>query len=475
MVLLLLILLTLTGNNSNAQESVSAVSQPTPVGGQVQGRGANKPIESTNRTTAKQQLEAKGISFNEELFLKYVSNGDTDIVKSFLDAGIRPSAKNQEGETALVVASKKGHRQIARMLIDAGADLEDLVDSYHDQAEKKEKKKDIWDKLSALSSIATVFSSILVAAIGWYFTQSYNQRQIAQNKIQNDRDAALKEQQNRLVEMETIEKMIPHLTKDEESKRVALVTIRNLARPELATQMAQLYPSDGSVLALQQFASSSNPEERKQAVNALSGIAISGVEQTKASALGALGSIFDNFKSAVVRIKCVSDSGQESRGSGLIVTNEGHILTAKYIVAPAVGNGDNYTYSVEMWDGSTKTAILQDVNSTDDLAILKIEGGNYRIINLASNIPPSNTRVVTIGAIMGGPIKPAVGTIRAVTEQFLEIEFDTPGGMAGIGGGPVLNAFGEVVGISYAFKPPLRQSIRIDIAKKYLQSKGVRI
>ncbi|MFW9257631.1 S1 family peptidase [Nostoc sp. CALU 546] len=228
------------------------------------------------------------------------------------------------------------------------------------------------------------------------------------------------------------------------------------------------------LLALKQFASSSNPQEKKQAVSALSGIAISGVEQTKASALGALGSIFDDFKSAVVRIRSVSNSGQTVVASGIIVTKEGHILTAGYVVSD-VGNGDKYTYSVEMWDGSTKTAILQDFNSTDNLAILKIESGNYRSINLAANIPPSNTRVVTIGAISGGPIQPAVGTIRAVSEQFLEIEFDTPGGMAGIAGGPVLNASGEVVGISYYFKPPLRQSIRSDIAKKYLQSKGISV
>jgi S1-C subfamily serine protease len=277
--------------------------------------------------------------------------------------------------------------------------------------------------------------------------------------------------------METLEKMIPHLTKDEASKRVALVTIRTLARPELATQMAQLYPSEGSVLALQQFASSSNPGERKQAVNALSGIAISRVEQAEASALGALGLIFDNFKSAVVRIRSVlSDSGQEhSVLSGIVVTNEGHILTAEYVVALGVGNDRSYTYSVDMWDGSTKTAILLDVNSADNLAVLKIEDDNYRILNLAANIPSSNTRVVTIGAILGGPIKAAVGTIRTVTDQFLEIEFDTPGGMAGIGGGPVLNASGEVVGISYSFEPPLRKCIRSDIAKKYLQSKGIRV
>ena len=430
-------------------------------------------MDTTPQKSARQQLEATGISFNEESFFNYVSNGDNEIVKLFLDGGIRPSARNLDGETALVVASKKGHRQTARILIDAGADLGELVDLFHDKG--GEKRKDVWDKLSALSSLATVFASILVAIIGWYFTQSYNQRQIEQNKLQNERDASLKEQQNRIVEMETMEKMIPHLIKNEDSKRVALVTIRNLARPELATQMAQLYPSEGSVLALQQFASSNNPEERKQAVNALSGIATSGAEQTRASALGALSSIFDNFKSSVVRIKSRSPSGQEAIGSGIIVTTQGHILTADYLVASDPGNDSESTYTVDLGDGNAKTAIRLDVNSDDSLAILKIDGGNYRSINLAGNLPPKNSRVIMVGAILGGPINYAVGTIRSASDRFLEIESETPGSLGGIGGGPVFNSSGDVVGISYSFKPPLRQSIRSDVAKRYLQARGISV
>lgn len=458
MTVILIILLTLISSASNAQERASESSQPSSMTEKVQDGGI---------PSAKQQLEAKGISFSEESFLNHVSNGDVDIVKLFLDAGISPSAKNQEGETALVIASKKGLKQIARMLIDAGADLGE-VDSFHD---KTEKKKDTWDKLAALSSIATVFASILIATLGWYFTQSYNSRQAEQNKIQNARDADLKEQQNRTLEMETMEKMIPHLLKDEESKRVALITIRNLARPELANQMAELLSSKASVLALQQFASSNNPEEKKQAANALSNIAISGDEQTKASALEALGSIFDNFKSAVVRIKSVSDSGQEFIGTGIIVTSEGHILTVKHVVAPI--DAEKLSYYVELWDGGIHKATLQDINSTHSLAILRIEGYGYRRMFLLSKIPGRNTRVVAIGAILGGPLKPAVGTIRSATDQFLEIEFDIPGGMPGLSGAPVLDSSGDAVGIEYSFRHPLNQCIRSDIAKAYLKSKGI--
>jgi ankyrin repeat protein len=208
--------------------------------------GQGQPIKSASEI-AKKHLEDLGIAFSEESFLKAVSRGDLDVVKLFLAAGIRPTARDENGKTALVLASEKDHADVVRALIEAGADPTPLVEVIHGKAENR---KDIWDKLTALSSLATVFASILVAAIGWYFTQAYNERQIENSALQNARDLNLKQQQNRLVELETIEKMIPHLTTGEESKRVALLAIKTLANPELATQMAQLYAGEGSVQAL---------------------------------------------------------------------------------------------------------------------------------------------------------------------------------------------------------------------------------
>ena len=49
----------------------------------------------------------------------------------------------------------------------------------------KTRKKDAWDKFSAIS---TFLSGVLIAIIGLYFTHTYNERQ-------SQRDAALKEQQ----------------------------------------------------------------------------------------------------------------------------------------------------------------------------------------------------------------------------------------------------------------------------------------
>ena len=49
------------------------------------------------------------------------SNGHTDIVKIFLAEGADVNAKSKLGTTALKAAEKEGHKEIVRMLKEAGA------------------------------------------------------------------------------------------------------------------------------------------------------------------------------------------------------------------------------------------------------------------------------------------------------------------------------------------------------------------
>lgn len=91
---------------------------------------------------------------------------------------------------------------------------------------------------------------MLVASVGWYFTNAYNNRQLEWTQAQARRDQESKEYQNRLSELQTVEKMIPHLAKDESSKRAALLAISVLATPKLAARFTEVYGGQGSVDAL---------------------------------------------------------------------------------------------------------------------------------------------------------------------------------------------------------------------------------
>lgn len=115
--------------------------------------------------------------------------------------------------------------------------LSDILDEL--KSLKNNKKKDIWDRLPVIS---TFLSTVVIAAFGSYFTYTYNERQ-------GIRDTQTEQYKTKILEMQTIEKFIPHLTKNEKSKEYALIAITILGNPELATKFAQLSPSEGSELA----------------------------------------------------------------------------------------------------------------------------------------------------------------------------------------------------------------------------------
>src|SRR5262249_18347500 len=106
----------------------------------------------------------------------------------------------------------------------------------------------MWDKLAA---IAPIISGICVFAIGGYFTYVYNQQQL------------------RLQEVQTIEKFLPRLAGDEQSKRAAILAISSLTNTELASRMAAIYASTGTASALQSIAQSGNARDKSIASLAL--------------------------------------------------------------------------------------------------------------------------------------------------------------------------------------------------------------
>ena len=59
----------------------------------------------------------------ESLLLEAASNGQTDIVKAFLDKGANIEVKNEVGATPLIFASAKAHPGIVKLLVDRGANV----------------------------------------------------------------------------------------------------------------------------------------------------------------------------------------------------------------------------------------------------------------------------------------------------------------------------------------------------------------
>lgn len=76
-----------------------------------------------SRQAARRDLEQKGISFTEEAFLERVNHGELDIVKLFLAAGMNPDARDQNGDTALMIAIAASGEPVAEALLRGGASV----------------------------------------------------------------------------------------------------------------------------------------------------------------------------------------------------------------------------------------------------------------------------------------------------------------------------------------------------------------
>ena len=90
---------------------------------------------------------------------------------------------------------------------------------------------------------------------------------------------------------------------------------------------------------------------------------------------------------------------QNSLGSGVIVTNEGHIITNNHVVDD---KGPSIEIEVQLSDGQTKKARLVGADAQVDLAVLKIDNPGVKPLKLAdSDMVQAGDFVLAIGNPFG--------------------------------------------------------------------------
>jgi hypothetical protein len=94
-----------------------------------------------------------------------------------------------------------------------------------DSGEKKPGGKDLWDKLSTLS---TILSTILIAAVGGYFTHRFEERQA--------------EEQRKIQETQAVAQLMPYLTGSDQQQKRAFVAVRVLGNTRLMVDLAASDP-----------------------------------------------------------------------------------------------------------------------------------------------------------------------------------------------------------------------------------------
>ena len=177
---------------------------------------------------------------------------------------------------------------------------------------------------------------------------------------------------------------------------------------------------------------------------------------------------------SVVTLSVSSTNGSGS-GSGVILTEDGYILTNAHVVTLG-GMTENAIVTVRLWDGLVVPAELVGFDSVYDLAVIKVEMEGLKTIKFAdSSTINVGENVVAIGAPLGltstvteGIVSALNRTIQVASSEVSEesgLQFWTGTGAApisiqviqtdaainpGNSGGALVNEFGELIGINVA-------------------------
>ena len=179
-------------------------------------------------------------------------------------------------------------------------------------------------------------------------------------------------------------------------------------------------------------------------------------------------------------------SGQRSNaglGSGFIVRSDGAIVTNAHVVAGAT------RISVALRDGKTYPAKLVGIDSTNDLAVIKIDARDLPVAPLGSS---TNLLIGEWAIAIGNPYgfilantEPSVtagvvsGTGRNLAGQsegagvYVDMIQTDASINPGNSGGPLVNAAGEVIGVNSSIFSPSGGSIGIGFAIPINRAKRV--
>ena len=172
---------------------------------------------------------------------------------------------------------------------------------------------------------------------------------------------------------------------------------------------------------------------------------------------GTIGAAAAKIRPSVVTIE-VSSSQGSGTGSGIVIRKDGYILTNDHVVAIGAGAG---SIDVTLADGRTRPAKIVGRDTSDDLAVIKIDGfDNLPAATFAKSSSLSvGQTVVAVGAPLGlsdtvtsGIVSNLARPVRAGDNDqavFEAVQTDAainPGNS----GGPLVDLNGSVVGINAA-------------------------
>jgi S1-C subfamily serine protease len=322
------------------------------------------------------------------------------------------------------------------------------------QTEEKieSKPKDWWDKFGAISGL---LSAVVVALIGFYAANIYDQRARDSDRQQKDR-AIIAE------ELQTVEKFLPDLTSENElKKKGALLAISSLGNTELAKKLADLSGGPGATAALTSIASSSqtNNEEKK--------IAQSGLED-----------LYNKYNNSIAVVSVTgidpADDHFEDRGTGFVISKDGYVITAAHLFKNSAPDKTMVTLTFNQNVKLSSTLVKLDKDF--DVALLKVNISNQPVTPLPLK-PDFQLGVSQPITLVGFP--ESLDNLLVVAGRIIglngpnNMSMTDASAVPGMSGSPVFNQTGEVIGmVRGSVEGKITLFLPIRLAKPLLEIAG---
>ena len=180
----------------------------------------------------------------------------------------------------------------------------------------------------------------------------------------------------------------------------------------------------------------------------------------------------DNVKNAVIQIEAVGTFidpqfglvvNGAGRGSGFIIDPSGIAVTNNHVVTGAA--------TLKVWiNGEQRSARVLGASECSDLAVIKIEGGDFQYLNWYDGQISTGMEVFSAGFPLGEPqftlTKGIVSKERADGQtDWSSIDYVLSHDATispGNSGGPLITSDGKVVGVNYRSRPTVNQYFAID-------------
>jgi S1-C subfamily serine protease len=272
-----------------------------------------------------------------------------------------------------------------------------------------------------VSALIATGISLALAGVGFYIAQVYYVR--ARTVVEHtDSGRGVVEG-----ERQTTDKSFAHPPSAIDAERQgaieAIEATKSLGNAKLVAETARVFGGPGARQALMNIEPGVHGEARAV------------VER-------ALDDLFSEFGDSILRV----DRQDGFVGTAFFVTAEGLALTAKHVVTFPTNDatkGASELYLVTR-SGRRYPARLQRYSSDFDLALLAVDAGKVTFLRLASaNDKPGET-LAAMGYKPDFRLSVRTGTLERVEPGQVSLDLPTWPGMSGC---PILNSFGEVVGI----------------------------